>query len=64
MFEAPEKAAAMLVHELLPHCSIEDRLVLLGSLAKRNRSKSLWSLPRLNRSRPPVTTTAWMPDSV
>ena len=45
MLEAPEKAAAMLVHELLPHCSIEIRLVLLSSLSK-------W-----NCSRPPVTVT-------
>ena len=39
----------MLVHELLPHWSIEDRLVLLGPLSK-------W-----NRSRPPVTMMVWVP---
>ena len=45
MLEAPWKASSMLVHELLPHCSIEDRLALLRPLF------------RWNRSRPPVTVT-------
>ena len=45
MLDAPQNAYSMLVHELLPHCSIEDRLALLEPL-------SSW-----NRSRPPATMT-------